>query len=210
MRRADVVPLYVIADADALAGRDVADAVAAMAQAGVRWIQLRAKQWPDDQLFRAAELCARALEGTESLLWINDRADLATLLGAGGLHLGQHDLPPTAARKVVGDDVLIGRSTHDAVQMREAAVAPAVDIVAVGPVFPTSSKENPDPTVGLELVREARDTTEKPIVAIGGIDAERAPSVLEAGADAVAVISAICAARDLEKACQSFLGRLSG
>lgn len=208
MQRADVVPLYVLADADALAGRDLVDAVAAIAHSGVRWIQLRAKGWPDDRFYGAAEGCVRAVEGTESVLWVNDRADLASLVGAGGLHLGQNDLPPWAARKVLNDDVLVGRSTHDLAQMREAAADPLVDVVAVGPVFATASKEDPDPAVGLELVRAARSETEKPIVAIGGIDSERAPSVLEAGADAVAVISAICAAADLEKACRDFLRRL--
>ncbi len=184
--------LYAIADARLLGPVSVVEAARIMAGEGVRWIQVRGKGLPDDELFRQAESALRAIEGTGAVLWVNDRADVATMVGAGGLHLGQEDLPPGVARRVVGEGMWIGRSTHDEAQLAEAAADPEVDVVAVGPVFATSSKERPAAVVGLEFVRRARVATVKPLVAIGGIDAERAPAALAAGADTVAVLAAIC------------------
>ncbi len=184
--------LYAIADAAALGEVSVAEAVAIMAAEGVRWIQVRGKGLADDELFRQAEGAVRAVEGTDAVLWLNDRADMATMVGARGLHLGQDDLAPAAARRVVGEEVWIGCSTHGDLELAEAAADPEVDVVAVGPVFATVSKERAAPVVGLEFVRRARGATAKPLVAIGGIDAERAPAVLAAGADTVAVLSALC------------------
>jgi len=117
---------------------------------------------------------------------------VAALCGAAGVHLGQTDLPPEAARRLLGPEVWIGRSTHDRDQLLEAAADPAVDVVAVGPVYATRSKEQSDPVVGLELVRWARAASPKPLVAIGGIDRRTIGQVLAAGADAAAVISAVC------------------
>lgn len=189
-------PVYGIADADALGqapGQPLPpEAVAAMARAGIAWVQLRAKEVTDAELHRLAIECRRALEGTGALLWIDDRPDVAALVGADGVHLGQEDLPPAAARRVVGDRVWIGRSTHDREQLLEAHRDPEVDVIAVGPVFATSTKERPDPVVGLDHVAWARRTTDKPLVAIGGIDASNLASVLKAGADTVAVISGLC------------------
>lgn len=185
-------PVYGVADAAALGGGSPVAAAAAMARGGVSWVQLRAKEASDAELHEMAAASARALEGTGALLWIDDRPDVAALVGAAGVHLGQEDLPPAAARRTVGDGVWIGRSTHDRAQVAEADRDPDVDVIAVGPVFATSSKERPDPVVGLELVAWARRATEKPLVAIGGIDAANLASVLAAGADAAAVISAIC------------------
>lgn len=194
-------PVYGIADADALGEVPPAEAAAAMARGGIPWVQLRAKRAADDELHRMALECRRALEGTGTLLWIDDRPDVAALVGADGVHLGQDDLPPAAARRVVGEGVWIGRSTHEREQLLEADRDPDVDVVAVGPVFPTESKERPDPVVGLALVAWAREATAKPLVAIGGIDASNLAPVLEAGADAVAVLSALCrteGGRDVE------------
>jgi thiamine-phosphate pyrophosphorylase len=185
-------PVYGIADATALGGASPAAAAAAMARGGVSWVQLRAKEASDAELHELAAASARALEGTGALLWIDDRPDVAALVGAAGVHLGQEDLPPAAARRVVGGGVWIGRSTHDREQVLEADRDPDVDVIAVGPVFATASKERPDPVVGLELVAWARRATRKPLVAIGGIDASNLASVLAAGADAAAVISALC------------------
>jgi thiamine-phosphate pyrophosphorylase len=123
---------------------------------------------------------------------VDDRADLAALFPVDGVHVGQRDLPPAAARQVVGADVRIGLSTHDEEQFAAADADPAVDVIAVGPVFPTTGKEDPDPVVGLPLVRWARERTRKPLVAIGGIDAGNVAEVLAAGADAAAVLGAIC------------------
>ena len=184
--------VYAIADAEALGSTPLPAAVGAMAEAGVRWIQVRAKKLSGSDLFRALEECCRAVEGSGASLWIDDRADLAALFPVAGLHLGQADLPPAAARRVVGGAVRIGLSTHDGEQLAAADADPAVDVVAVGPVFPTSGKERPDPVVGLDFVSKARRQTGKTLVAIGGIDESNVAEVLAAGADAAAVLGAVC------------------
>jgi thiamine-phosphate diphosphorylase len=125
----------------------------------------------------------------------NDRADVASAAEASGVHVGQEDLRAEAARSVIGTGKLLGVSTHNLEQFKEAA-ATSADYVAVGPVFSTSSKANPDPVVGIEFIRSVRALTGKPIVAIGGITLERAAKVIQAGADSVAVISDILLARD--------------
>ena len=135
------------------------------------------------QLQRVAELCRDA----HALFVVNDRADLAAITGAA-LHLGQDDLTPTAARKVVGTKTLIGFSTHNESQFR-AATAEAADYLALGPIFGTASKQNPDPIVGIEELRRLRPLTIRPLVAIGGITRANAQSVLAAGADSVAIIA---------------------
>lgn len=189
-------PVYAIADVTALGETPLPEAVAALARAGVGWIQIRAKALADDLLYEAVEGCFEALEerrgGERPVLWMDDRADLAALFPFAGVHLGQQDLPPEAARRVVGEEVWIGASTHNDAELAAAAADPAVDVVAVGPVFATSSKADPDPVVGLELIERARRTTDKTLVAIGGFDANRLPAALAAGADAVAVLGAVC------------------
>jgi thiamine-phosphate pyrophosphorylase len=134
------------------------------------------------QLQRVAELCHSA----GALFVVNDRADLAAITGAA-LHLGQEDLTPSTARKVVGPKTLIGFSTHNEPQLRDAAAEPA-DYLALGPIFVTPSKENPSPVVGLNELRRLRPLTSRPLVAIGGITRATAQSVLAAGADSVAII----------------------
>jgi thiamine-phosphate pyrophosphorylase len=126
---------------------------------------------------------------------MNDRADVAFLAGASGVHLGQEDLGVEQARAVIGAGKLIGVSTHNLEQFQQAA-ATSADYVAVGPVFSTSTKPNPDPVVGTDFIRQVRGLTKKPIVAIGGITLERAAEVIQAGADSVAVISDILRAPD--------------
>ncbi|HEX4963873.1 MAG TPA: thiamine phosphate synthase [Thermoanaerobaculia bacterium] len=184
--------IYAVADAEALAPRPLAAAVAEMAEAGVRWIQVRAKRFSGRDWYPALSECCRALEGSGVELWVDDRADLAALFPVQGLHLGQADLPPAAARRVVGNGVALGLSTHDEDQLAAAAADPEVAVVAVGPVFPTTGKERPDPVVGLDLVRRGRARTAKRLVAIGGIDAGNVAAVLAAGADAAAVLGAVC------------------
>ncbi|HEX2254335.1 MAG TPA: thiamine phosphate synthase [Thermoanaerobaculia bacterium] len=202
-----------MADLATLGAAALPEAVAAMAAAGVGWIQLRAKPRPpapppaDRDLLALAERCAAAVAGTGARLWIDDRADLAALLALGGLpvaglHVGQRDLPPSAARQVVGDALWIGQSTHDEAQLAAAAEDPEVDVIAVGPVFPTCGKAAPDPVVGLDLVRRARARTDKPLVAIGGIDAANLGAVLAAGADTVAVLGAACRG-DVGESCRA-------
>jgi thiamine-phosphate pyrophosphorylase len=119
---------------------------------------------------------------------MNDRADLCLAAGFDGLHVGQDDLSPESARSIIGTDLWLGVSTHNPEQLAEADVTSA-DYLAIGPVFATASKVNPDPVVGLEGLRRARELTRKPLVAIGGITRANARSVIGAGADAVAVIS---------------------
>jgi thiamine-phosphate pyrophosphorylase len=188
-------PLYAIADADALGGTPLPAAVAAMAEAGVRTIQLRAKGRSGAELYRLVEECLTAISDRDVDLWIDDRADVAALFPVAGVHVGQRDLPPAAVRRALGKagrTVRIGLSTHTEAQVEAAENDPAVDLVAVGPVFPTASKERPDPVVGLDFVRRARQLTAKPLVAIGGIGALTVAAVLAAGADAAVVLGAVC------------------
>jgi thiamine-phosphate pyrophosphorylase len=208
-----VPAVYAIADAAALGGLDrVPAAVAAMAAAGVGWIQLRLKPRReaaggvagDAELYRTVEASVAAAAGSDARLWIDDRADLAALFTLAGVHVGQRDLPPAAVRRVVGDATWIGASTHDDAELAAAAADPAVDVVAVGPVFGTRSKDDPDPVVGLDLVRRARRATAKPLVAIGGIGEAELPAVLAAGADAAAVLSAACR-QPVETSCRRLL-----
>ena len=130
--------------------------------------------------------------GSPMLLILNDWPELVVEAGFDGVHVGQTDVSPARARAIVGPGKIVGVSTHNEAQMRAADLEP-VDYIAIGPVYATATKENPDPVVGLEGVRLARSLTRKPLVAIGGITAENAGAVLEAGADSVAVISAIFA-----------------
>jgi thiamine-phosphate pyrophosphorylase len=184
--------VYAIADAGMLGAEALPAAVAEMAGAGIRWIQVRAKHLSGSGWHAALAACCRTLEGSDARLWVDDRADLAALFPVEGVHVGQRDLPPAAARRVVGANVKIGLSTHDEEQFAMADADPEVDVIAVGPVFPTTGKENPDPVVGLSFVRWARERTRKPLVAIGGIGAGNVAEVLAAGADAAAVLGAVC------------------
>jgi thiamine-phosphate pyrophosphorylase len=135
-------------------------------------------------------------------LIMNDRADLCLAADFDGVHVGREDLLPDAARRVIGADRWLGVSTHNPEQLREAGLTSA-DYLALGPVFATSSKERPDPVVGLEGLRRARALTHKPLVAIGGITRANAASVIEAGADSVAVISDLL--REPRKSAEEFL-----
>ena len=154
---------------------------------GVNWLQYRNKSGSSRQMLSHARELRRVL-GPEVTLIMNDRADLALAAGLDGIHVGQDDLPVDAVRRIVGPNVIIGTSTHNPDQLRLADQTDA-DYLAIGPVFATSSKANPDPVVGLEGVRLARALTVKPLVAIGGVTRANCRSVLDAGADSVAVIS---------------------
>ncbi len=137
-------------------------------------------------LSHAREL-RRALDRKVKLI-MNDRADLCLAAGFDGVHVGQDDLSPEGARRVVGNGRIVGVSTHNLEQLKVADAGPA-DYIAFGPIFATSAKQNPDPVVGLEGLRAARAATRKPLVAIGGITRANVSSVIDAGADSVAVIS---------------------
>src|ERR1700675_2899491 len=180
--------LYAILDTSYF--RDAAEMFAAaeeLAAAGITLLQYRNKHGNARQMLdEARELRARL--GANVKLIMNDRADLCVAAGFDGLHVGQDDLSPEAARRIIGPARWLGVSTHNPDQLAEADKTSA-DYVAIGPIFATSSKANPDPIVGLEGNRRARELTRKPLVAIGGITRANARSVIEAGADAVAVIS---------------------
>jgi len=187
-------PLYVILDA-ALLPSDPVEFVKNLMGAGARLFQYRNKTAPARELLQAAQaLNVTARQDGASFL-LNDRPDIARLAGTNGVHLGQDDLELAAARKIVGTDALVGISTHSLEQFRSAAETDA-DYIAVGPIFETRSKAKPDPVVGLELIRQARQLTSRPIVAIGGITLERTADVIRAGANSVAVISDILAAKN--------------
>lgn len=187
-------PLYVILDA-ALLPSDAIEFLKKLMGAGVRLFQYRNKTAPAREILQAAQALNVTARQEGASFLVNDRPDIAQLCGASGVHLGQEDLHVAAARKIVGVNAIVGISTHNLEQFRAATETDA-DYIAVGPIFETRSKGKPDPVVGLELIREARELTNKPIVAIGGITLERARRVIEAGADSVAVISDVLAARN--------------
>ena len=180
----DSIYLTGAADRAAMLRRLVHDLVTA----GVQILQYRNKSADEAQILADACALREAAAGTGLLLILNDYPSLAVEFD--GVHIGQTDMPPDHARAILGPKKILGVSTHNEAQLRAADSQP-VDYIAVGPVYPTATKENPDPVIGLEGVRLARQLTRKPLVAIGGITAANAPAVLRAGADSVAVISAI-------------------
>lgn len=184
--------LYGIADVESLGLSSVVEAVATMARAGIEWIQVRAKGMADVEWLDLLRRCGELRDQTPFAMWVNDRPDLACLAGADGVHLGQTDLPPAAARAAVGESMWIGRSCHDLDQVVEANADPQVDVIALGPIFATQSKPSAGAPVGIECLREARARTRKALVAIGGIDSDRLLEVLRTGADGAAVIGALC------------------
>jgi thiamine-phosphate pyrophosphorylase len=184
-------PIYAIADVERLGAARLPAAVAELAAAGIATIQIRAKRLADRELGRVVVESRRALEGWTGELWIDDRVDVARLYSCSGVHLGQSDLPASAARALLDEACAIGVSTHDEAQLAAADRDAAADWVAFGPIFATATKQRPDPVVGLERLRAARARTAKPLIAIGGIDASNLEAVLAAGADSAAVISAL-------------------
>jgi thiamine-phosphate pyrophosphorylase len=186
--------LYVILDA-ALLTIPETDCAQRLAEAGVRLIQYRRKSAPSRELLDSSSRLAALLIPRGVTFIVNDRTDVAFLAGASGVHIGQEDLEVEAARGVIGPSNLVGVSTHNHEQFQRAT-ATSVDYIAVGPIFSTSTKANPDPVVGTGFIRRIRPLTDKPIVAIGGITLERAPEVIQAGADSVAVISDVLRAPD--------------
>jgi thiamine-phosphate pyrophosphorylase len=178
---------YPIVDTAALARKECSPIQAAegLLEAGVRILQFRHKDAWTQGHFETALQIANLCHAAGVLFVLNDRADYARMLGAA-LHIGQHDLPPVAARQVISDEVM-GYSTHNRVQLTRGNEEP-VEYVSLGPIFGTDSKAQPDPQVGVDGLRELRKLTEKPLVAIGGITLLNAKKVLEAGADSVAVI----------------------
>jgi thiamine-phosphate pyrophosphorylase len=170
-----------------------AQQVAQLGKGGARLIQLREKHLVPRSFYREAQAAVQQARKSGVCLIINDRPDIALVVGADGVHLGQDDLPAEAARALLGAHAIIGLSTHNVAQAEAAAKLP-VDYIAIGPIFTsvTKVKVNPEPTVGLDELRRVRDVVgTMPVVAIGGITADNAAQVMAAGADAVAVISAL-------------------
>jgi thiamine-phosphate pyrophosphorylase len=214
--------LYAIADVGVLAARGVGltEFAESLRDAGVSLVQLRDKDGEPQETLHAAALLREVL-GDKCLLIMNDRIDLALLAGFDGVHVGQTDLSPQDAKAVMlrtmptlatmepsrrwGTEFVVGVSTHHDAQVREAESSPA-DYVAIGPVFATGTKADAEPVVGLEGVRRARALTAKPLVAIGGISRANCRSVVEAGADSVAVISGLIqAGESVAKVARDFL-----
>jgi thiamine-phosphate pyrophosphorylase len=198
--------LYVILDAGMLT-EPAGETAQKLMDAGVKLLQYRAKNAAARELWAESRAIAEAVRRAKCTFLVNDRPDVAYLAGADGVHVGQDDLDVEQARKVIGPDRWVGVSTHNLEQFRKAAASSA-DYIAVGPIFQTSSKANPDPVVGTELLRRVRVLTEKPIVAIGGITLGRVAQVLAAGADSVAVISDILKAKDPAGMAREFIRRL--
>ena len=180
--------LYAILDTSCLPdSEDLFSTADELLAGGVTLLQYRNKSANAREMLEQARELKRRLGGSVKLI-MNDRVDICLAAGFDGVHVGRDDLSPAGVRKVIGEKLWLGVSTHNAEQMLEADKTSA-DYIAIGPVFSTSSKANPDPVVGLDGVREARALTRKPLVAIGGINRANCRSVIEAGADSVAVIS---------------------
>lgn len=191
-----IVPkLYTITDTRLAELLSHAEQVARLCEGGARLVQLREKNLAPRELYTAAERALSVAHKYGAKIIINDRVDVALALKADGVHLGQDDLPPEAARRLLGEKFIIGFSTHTIAQAVAAAQMP-IDYLAIGPVFATTTKENPDTVVGLDGLRRVRDELDKiscglPLVAIGGITHENARQVLEAGANSIAIIGAL-------------------
>ena len=197
--------LYVILDATLLTVSAI-DCAQELAGAGVRLMQYRHKNAHAGEMLKVSRELVASLQPQGITFIVNDRPDVAAVAEASGVHVGQDDLGVAATRTLVAGRI-IGVSTHNLEQFKAAAESEA-DYIAVGPIFATSSKENPDPVVGTELIRRVRDLTDKPVVAIGGIKLENAAEVVAAGADSVAVISDILAAPDRAQRAKLYLDLL--
>jgi thiamine-phosphate pyrophosphorylase len=195
--------LYALLDTDGASGED-GSLGEILAGAGVELIQIRDKKASARKIYGASNKLAETLRSLGVRILVNDRPDIAAMIGAGGVHVGQEDLSVEAARKICGSARWVGVSTHNLEQFREANRTSA-DYIAVGPIFPTATKENPDPVVGLELLRTARQLTKKPLVAIGGITIKSAESVFRAGADSLAVVRDLISGEDPAQRVREYL-----
>jgi thiamine-phosphate pyrophosphorylase len=177
----------------ALSGLSHAEQVERLCDGGATLIQLREKNLPTLEFYRQAGDALTVARQHGARVIVNDRVDIALALGADGVHLGQNDFPPEAARRLLGEQVIIGFSTHNADQARQAVKLP-VNYIAIGPIFSTRTKADPSPEVGLDGLRAVRQIVGAlPLIAIGGITEFNAQRVIEAGADAVALVSALLA-----------------
>lgn len=205
--------LYAVLDSEAAErfGWTLGDLARACLAGGARLLQIRAKHLPSGSLLELCDSIVAEARGARADVVVNDRADVAALAGAWGVHVGQEDLPPKAIRTAFGDRLAIGLSTHTVDQIARAVAEP-VSYVAVGPIFETTTKASGYVPVGLDLVRaasEAGRAVGMPVVAIGGITLERAADVIRAGADSVAVIGDLFIGPGPEARTRAFVDRLA-
>lgn len=182
---------------------------AALLRGGARFLQIRAKALESGPFLRLCDAVVAAAVPYHATVIVNDRADLALLSGAAGVHVGQDDIPVDAARRLLGDEAIVGISTHTPAQIAGACELPAT-YVAVGPIFGTGTKDTGYDAVGVTLIRAARAATTRPVVAIGGITIDNAPLALDAGATMVAVISDLLTGGDPERRARAYVERLEG
>jgi len=180
----------------------------AVLDAGVRFLQLRVKQQPTKRFVEIARAVKALTDRAHARLIVNDRPDIARLVDAAGVHLGQHDVPAAAARRMLGPDKIVGLSTHNLAQAEAAAAEGVADYLGFGPIFPTASKDRPDPVQGLDGLRRVRAGVKMPLVAIGGITGVTMGEALNAGADAVAMIGEISRAANVSDTVRALLRAL--
>jgi thiamine-phosphate pyrophosphorylase len=200
-------PIYPIIDPGNRPERSHIDLAEAILTGGARLVQLRIKGQTTRRFVEIARAVKSLTDRYAAVLIVNDRVDIAQLVGAAGVHLGQEDLSAKDARHWLGSDKVIGVSTHNLPQAREAIESGAADYLGFGPIFPTTNKSDPDPVQGLEGLRQARERCPLPLVAIGGITRDTLNEVLDAGADAVAVIGAIAQQTNPRDATRELLER---
>ncbi|HEX9743442.1 MAG TPA: thiamine phosphate synthase [Nitrospiraceae bacterium] len=206
LARLSLSGLYVILDTESSHRRSLPDLLKQAAEGGARIFQYRNKTASMLEAYRQAVLLRQAATDAGARLLINDRCDLALAVDADGVHLGQQDLPIHMARAMLGPDKLIGISTHTDAQVT-AATASGADYLGFGPIFPPGSKRDHDPVVGVDGLRRIRRLTSLPVFAIGGIALDHVHSIIEAGADGVAVISAIAQAQDVTAVTRAFVSQ---
>jgi thiamine-phosphate pyrophosphorylase len=198
--------LYLVIGPDATAGRDVTSVALAAVRGGATMVQLRYKTGASE-VTQSARAVIEVLRPTGVPVIINDRVELARALGAHGVHVGQGDTPPDEARRVLGEDAIVGLSVTNADQLQ--GVDPAVvDYLGVGPIFATGSKPDAAPAIGLETFSRIASSVRLPVAAIGGITEANAASVIRVGADGLAVISAICSADNPEAAARTLVAKI--
>jgi thiamine-phosphate pyrophosphorylase len=207
--RFQIPPIYPITD-KALARRaSHLSILKELVRGGAEFVQIRDKYTPARELLTDLMRCAEFASNRKIVLIVNDRCDLALSCAATGVHLGQDDIPIEAARSILGPRKIIGLSTHSRAQVRQAAGLP-IQYIGFGPIFPTKTKKDPAPVVGIRRLARACRLSSVPVVAIGGIGLEQVPVVLEAGAASAAVISALMTAPNLARQMESFLKKARG
>lgn len=195
--------IYALTAEELSNGRDNIEIVAALLEAGVKFLQYREKDKAASEMFQECVLIRAMTRKAGATFIVNDRIDLALAVKADGVHIGQTDLPPEAVRQLIGDDMILGLSTHDKAQLAAAENCGVVDYVGVGPVFATKTKKDVSAAVGLDYVRYAAEYSKLPFVAIGGIKEHNLAEVVAAGAKTVAIVSDIVGAADIQSKVKS-------